>query len=82
MLAAGLTLIFGIMGLVKLALASFCMLGAYLTWSLDVLTGSLMLAIIGGAVRRCRRYLVCCLLCEGTTCMAYRFPSCSACRFH
>jgi branched-chain amino acid transport system permease protein len=45
MLAAGLTLIFGIMGVVNLAHGSFYMLGAYLAWS-----RSLALAIFGGAV--------------------------------
>lgn len=50
MLAAGLTLIFGIMGVVNLAHGSFYMLGAYLAWSLSVLTGSLFLAIALGAV--------------------------------
>ena len=50
MLAAGLTLIFGIMGVVNLAHGSFYMLGAYLAWSLSTLTGSLTLAILGGAV--------------------------------
>ena len=49
MLAAGLTLIFGIMGVVNLAHGSFYMLGAYLAWSLSALTGSLTLAILGGA---------------------------------
>jgi branched-chain amino acid transport system permease protein len=50
MLAAGLTLIFGIMGVVNLAHGSFYMLGAYLAWSLSSLTGSFTLAIIGGAL--------------------------------
>lgn len=50
MLAAGLTLIFGIMGVVNLAHGSFYMLGAYLAWSLSSLTGSLTVAILGGAV--------------------------------
>ncbi|MFZ2295235.1 MAG: branched-chain amino acid ABC transporter permease, partial [Polaromonas sp.] len=50
MLAAGLTLIFGIMGVVNLAHGSFYMLGAYLAWSLSTQFGSLTLAIIGGAV--------------------------------
>jgi branched-chain amino acid transport system permease protein len=50
MLAAGLTLIFGIMGVVNLAHGSFYMLGAYLAWWLSSRTGSLTLAIIGGAV--------------------------------
>jgi branched-chain amino acid transport system permease protein len=50
MLAAGLTLIFGIMGVVNLAHGSFYMLGAYLAWSLSSMTGSFTLAIIGGAI--------------------------------
>ena len=50
MLAAGLTLIFGIMGVVNLAHGSFYMLGAYLAWSLSTQLGSLTLAIIVGAV--------------------------------
>lgn len=48
MLAAGLTLIFGIMGVVNLAHGSFYMLGAYLAWSLSAATGSLVLAIVLG----------------------------------
>jgi branched-chain amino acid transport system permease protein len=50
MLAAGLTLIFGIMGVVNLAHGSFYMVGAYLAWSLSSLFGSLTLAILGGIV--------------------------------
>ena len=50
MLAAGLTLIFGIMGVVNLAHGSFYMLGTYLAWSLSGLFGSLTLAILGGVV--------------------------------
>jgi branched-chain amino acid transport system permease protein len=50
MLAAGLTLIFGIMGVVNLAHGSFYMLGAYMAYSLSGLFGSLTLAILGGAV--------------------------------
>ncbi|MDB5846002.1 MAG: amino acid/amide transporter rane protein 1, family [Polaromonas sp.] len=49
MLAAGLTLIFGIMGVVNLAHGSFYMLGAYLAWSLSAQFGSLALAIVVGA---------------------------------
>lgn len=49
MLAAGLTLIFGIMGVVNLAHGSFYMLGAYLAWWLASLTGSFTLAIGVGA---------------------------------
>jgi branched-chain amino acid transport system permease protein len=48
MLAAGLTLIFGIMGVVNLAHGSFYMLGAYLAWSLAARTGSLAIAILAG----------------------------------
>lgn len=50
MLAAGLTLIFGIMGVVNLAHGGFYMLGAYMAYSLSGLFGSLTLAILGGAV--------------------------------
>lgn len=50
MLAAGLTLIFGIMGVVNLAHGSFYMLGAYLAWSLAGMTGSFALALVGGTV--------------------------------
>ena len=49
MLAAGLTLIFGIMGVVNLAHGSFYMLGAYLAYWLAGLSGSLTVAILGGA---------------------------------
>ncbi|MCJ0763437.1 branched-chain amino acid ABC transporter permease [Variovorax terrae] len=49
MLAAGLTLIFGIMGVVNLAHGSFYMLGAYLAYSLSGLFGSLTAAVLGGA---------------------------------
>ncbi len=48
MLAAGLTLIFGIMGVVNLAHGSFYMLGAYLAYWLSTLLGSLTLAILVG----------------------------------
>jgi len=50
MLAAGLTLIFGIMGVVNLAHGSFYMLGAYLAFSLSSQFGSFTLAIVGGAL--------------------------------
>lgn len=50
MLAAGLTLIFGIMGVVNLAHGSFYMLGAYLGYSLSSYFGSLALAILSGTV--------------------------------
>ena len=50
MLAAGLTLIFGIMGVVNLAHGSFYMLGAYLAYSLAPLLGGLTVAVIAGAL--------------------------------
>ena len=42
--ASGLTLIFGIMGVINLAHGSFYMVGAYLAYWLAELTGSLWLA--------------------------------------
>jgi branched-chain amino acid transport system permease protein len=48
MLAAGLTLIFGIMGVVNLAHGSFYMLGAYMAWSFAGTFGSLFVAILVG----------------------------------
>ncbi|HKA44112.1 MAG TPA: branched-chain amino acid ABC transporter permease [Burkholderiales bacterium] len=48
--AAGLTLIFGIMGIINLAHGSFYMLGAYLAWSLTARLGSLWLAVASGLV--------------------------------
>jgi branched-chain amino acid transport system permease protein len=50
MLAAGLTLIFGIMGVVNLAHGSFYMLGAYLAWSLAGRFDSLLAAIVVGTL--------------------------------
>lgn len=50
MLAAGLTLIFGIMGVVNLAHGSFYMLGAYLGYSLSAAFGTLALALAVGTV--------------------------------
>ena len=49
LLAAGLTLIFGIMGVVNLAHGGFYMIGAYLGYGLTAQTGSLALALAGGA---------------------------------
>jgi len=48
MLAAGLTLIFGIMGVVNLAHGSFYMLGAYLAWALTGALDSFALALGAG----------------------------------
>jgi branched-chain amino acid transport system permease protein len=48
LVASGLTLIFGIMGIVNLAHGSFYMMGAYLAFSLTELTGNLWIAILLG----------------------------------
>jgi branched-chain amino acid transport system permease protein len=50
LVASGLTLIFGIMGVVNLAHGSFYMIGAYLAYWLASITGSLFLAIVFGLV--------------------------------
>jgi len=50
LLAAGLTLIFGIMGVVNLAHGSFYMLGAYMAYALTGALDSLALAIAAGTV--------------------------------
>ena len=50
LVAGGLTLIFGIMGIINLAHGSFYMIGAYLAWSLTAAFGSLWLAIPAGIV--------------------------------
>src|SRR5580692_7411552 len=46
LVASGLTLIFGIMGIINLAHGSFYMVGAYLAFSFAERTGSLWLAIL------------------------------------
>jgi branched-chain amino acid transport system permease protein len=48
LVASGLTLIFGIMGIVNLAHGSFYMVGAYMAFSLSSLTGNLFVAIVLG----------------------------------
>jgi len=50
LVASGLTLIFGIMGIINLAHGSFYMVGAYLAFSLSQHFGSLWLAMAGGVV--------------------------------
>ena len=50
LVASGLTLIFGIMGVINLAHGSFYMIGAYLAFSLSSLLGSLPLALTVGIV--------------------------------
>src|SRR4029077_10518484 len=46
LLASGLTLIFGIMGVINLAHGSFYMVGAYLAFSLAQATGNFWLALV------------------------------------
>jgi len=50
LVASGLTLVFGIMGVINLAHGSFYMIGAYLAFTLSSLTGSLWVAIPLGIV--------------------------------
>jgi len=50
LLAAGLTLIFGIMGVVNLAHGAFYMLGAYIAYALTAAWGSLAVAIVVGTL--------------------------------
>ena len=50
LVASGLTLIFGIMGIINLAHGSFYMIGAYMAFSLSALTGNLFAAIVLGVV--------------------------------
>lgn len=50
LVASGLTLIFGIMGVINLAHGSFYMLGAYLAFTLAGLTGNLLTALPLGIV--------------------------------
>jgi branched-chain amino acid transport system permease protein len=45
LVSSGLTLVFGIMGIINLAHGSFYMVGAYLAWSLAGMTGNLATAI-------------------------------------
>ncbi|MDT3669140.1 MAG: branched-chain amino acid ABC transporter permease [Aromatoleum sp.] len=48
LVASGLTLIFGIMGIINLAHGSFYMMGAYIAFSLTSLTGNLLTAVVLG----------------------------------
>ena len=50
LLAAGLTLIFGIMGVVNLAHGAFYMLGAYIAYALTAAWGNLALSIVVGTL--------------------------------
>lgn len=48
LVASGLTLVFGILGVINLAHGAFYMLGAYIAWWLARATGSFWLAMLGG----------------------------------
>ena len=48
LIASGLSIVFGIMGIINLAHGSFYMIGAYLAFSLTQMTGSLLLALVLG----------------------------------
>src|SRR3989304_9749530 len=50
LVASGLTLVFGIMGVINIAHGSFYMIGAYLAWSLSERFGNLWAAIAVGVV--------------------------------
>ena len=50
LVASGLTLIFGVMGVINLAHGSFYMMGAYLAFTLSSLTGNLLLTIVIGVL--------------------------------
>jgi len=50
LVASGLTLIFGIMGIINLAHGSFYMIGAYMAFTLSSMTGNLFVAIVLGIV--------------------------------
>ena len=48
LISSGLTIVFGVMGVINLAHGSFYMIGAYLAFTLTELTGSLLYAILLG----------------------------------
>ncbi len=50
LVASGLTLVFGIMGIINLAHGSFYMIGAYMAWALAEQTGNFGLAVLLGIV--------------------------------
>jgi branched-chain amino acid transport system permease protein len=50
LIASGLTLVFGIMGVINLAHGSFYMIGAYLAWSLTSGIGNFWIALPAGVV--------------------------------
>lgn len=48
LVASGLTLVFGILGVINLAHGTFYMLGAYMAYGIATATGSFWLAMVGG----------------------------------
>ena len=48
LVASGLTLVFGILGVINLAHGAFYMLGAYLAWWIATATGNFLLAMVAG----------------------------------
>ena len=50
LVASGLTLIFGVMGVINIAHGSFYMMGAYLAFSLAAFTGNLLTTVVVGLV--------------------------------
>jgi len=50
LIASGLTLIFGVMGIINIAHGSFYMMGAYFAFTLTNLTGNFFIAIFFGAI--------------------------------
>ena len=60
LVASGLTLIFGIMGIINLAHGSFYMIGAYMAFTLSSLTGDL----VRRDRRRRRRWRCCSASCS------------------
>ncbi|ACM31234.1 branched-chain amino acid ABC transporter permease [Rhizobium rhizogenes] len=49
LVASGLTLVFGILGVINLAHGAFYMLGAYLAWWFTMASGSLVVGILGAS---------------------------------
>lgn len=50
LIASGLTLVFGVMGVINIAHGSFYMMGAYLAFTLTGMTGNFFIAVFLGAV--------------------------------
>ena len=50
LVASGLTLVFGILGVINLAHGAFYMIGAYLAYWISAHTGSFALAVVGAVI--------------------------------